>query len=127
MGSQIVNSLIVWIDIPCVDLDRAIAFYSAVLGCTVAKQEGPGFAMGILPHGGPAVGGCLAVLKDTAPSDKGPLIYLNCDGRLESAVAAVGSNGGQVLQPMHAIGPHGFRAIVKDSEGNRIALHSTTA
>ena len=24
-----------------------------------------------------------------------------------------------VLQPMHAIGPHGFRAIAKDSEGNR--------
>jgi hypothetical protein len=53
MGSQIVNSLIVWVDIPCVDLDRAIAFYSAVLGCAVAKQEGPGFAMGILPHGVP--------------------------------------------------------------------------
>jgi predicted enzyme related to lactoylglutathione lyase len=26
---------------------------------------------------------------------------------------------------MHPIGSHGFRAIVKDSEGNRIALHSS--
>jgi predicted enzyme related to lactoylglutathione lyase len=127
MGSQTVNSQIVWVDIPCVDLDRAIAFYSAVLGCTVAKDEGPGFSMGILPHGGAAVGGCLAVLKDTAPSDKGPLIYMNCDGRIDAAIAAAEGHGGVVLQPKHPIGPHGFRAIVKDSEGNRIALHSTTA
>ena len=26
----------------------------------------------------------------------------------------------------HAIGPHGFRALIRDSEGNRIALHSNT-
>jgi predicted enzyme related to lactoylglutathione lyase len=31
-----------------------------------------------------------------------------------------------VLEPTHGIGPHGFRAIVLDSEGNRIALHSST-
>jgi len=29
-----------------------------------------------------------------------------------------------VLQPKHPIGPYGFRAVVLDSEGNRIALHS---
>jgi predicted enzyme related to lactoylglutathione lyase len=26
---------------------------------------------------------------------------------------------------VRSIGPHGFRAVVLDSEGNRIALHST--
>ena len=29
-----------------------------------------------------------------------------------------------VCLPIHPIGPHGFRAIILDSEGNRIALHS---
>ena len=117
-----VKSPVVWFDIPCVDLDRAIGFYSAVLAVEVMKTVGPGFSMGILPHGD--VGGCLAVMGDNAPSERGPLIYLNCDGRLEAAVAAVVPNGGQVLEPKHAIGPHGFRAIIKDSEGNRLALHS---
>ena len=28
------------------------------------------------------------------------------------------------LQPKEAIGPYGFKAVVLDSEGNRIALHS---
>lgn len=112
----------VWFDVPCIELDRAIKFYSAVLGSPVHKEEGPGFSMGILPHGD--VGGCLVVLKDTAPSDRGILIYLNCDGRLDAAIEAVEPNGGKVLTPRHAIGPHGFRAIIKDSEGNRLALHS---
>jgi predicted enzyme related to lactoylglutathione lyase len=52
------------------------------------------------------------------------LLYFNCQGRLDEAVAAVGPNGGKVLQPKHPIGPYGFRAVVLDSEGNRIALHS---
>ncbi len=124
MGAQAVKSQVVWFDVPCRDLDRAIAFYSAVLACKVHKEEAPGFSMGILPHEGSAVGGCLAVMKDTEPSDRGVLIYLNCDGRLDDAVAAVEKCGGSVLEPKHAIGPHGFRAIIKDSEGNRVALHS---
>ena len=117
-----VKSPVVWFDIPCVDLDRAIGFYSAVLAVEVKKEGGPGFSMGILPHSD--VGGCLAVMDDNAPSERGPLIYLNCDGRLDAAVAVVEPNGGRVLQPKHQIGPHGFRAIIKDSEGNRLALHS---
>jgi predicted enzyme related to lactoylglutathione lyase len=52
------------------------------------------------------------------------LVYLNAQGRLDEAVAAVVANGGKVIQPKHPIGPHGFRAIIHDSEGNRIALHS---
>ncbi len=116
---------VVWSDVPCLDLDRAMAFYAAVLDCEVEKQGGGGFFMGVLPHGGAAIGGCLAVLNDTAPSETGVLIYLNCDGRLEDAVSKVEPNGGQVRQPIHVIGPHGRRAIVIDSEGNRVALHSS--
>jgi uncharacterized protein len=113
---------IVWVDIPVVDLDRAIAFYSAVLGNTIRKQEYPGMTIGLLPEG--EVSGCLHVPDGNPPSDHGPLVYLNCAGRLDAAVAAVVPNGGKVLQGKHPIGPYGFRAIILDSEGNRIALHS---
>ena len=57
-------------------------------------------------------------------STGGPLLYLNANGRLDQAVAAAAANGGKVVEPKHQIGPHGYRAIVLDSEGNRIALHS---
>jgi predicted enzyme related to lactoylglutathione lyase len=116
---------IVWVDIPVADLDRAIAFYAALLGQPVTKEGGPGFSLGILPHSDTEVGGCLYVAEDNAPSAQGPLLYLNAEGRLQAAVDAAGSAGGRLLQPPHEIGPHGWRAIVLDSEGNRIALHAS--
>jgi predicted enzyme related to lactoylglutathione lyase len=115
-----------WTDIPVLDLDRSIRFYSAVLGEDVRTEGEHGFVFGLLPHVQDQVSGCLVEEKDNRPSLTGPLIYLNANGRLSAAVAAVTEHGGKVLQPKHAIGPYGFRAIVVDSEGNRIGLHSET-
>ncbi len=115
---------IVWCDIPVLDLDRAVKFYSAVLGQNVKKEEFPGMMIGVLPHSDGEVGGCLFTSSDEKPSDKGLMVYLNANGRLDEALSAVTGNGGKIIQPKHQIGPFGFRAIVLDSEGNRIALHS---
>jgi predicted enzyme related to lactoylglutathione lyase len=115
---------IVWVDIPVLDLDRAIQFYSAVLGSAVTKQEFPGMAIGLLPHGEGEIGGCLYLKDGDCPSRQGPLVYLNVQGRLDQAVAAIEPNSGKVLEPKHQIGPYGFRAIILDSEGNRLALHA---
>jgi predicted enzyme related to lactoylglutathione lyase len=122
------SNRIVWVDIPVLDLERAIAFYSAVLGSPVTKEGAPGFVFGLLPHSGNEVGGCLySPDSNNSPSTVGPLIYLNAEGRLALAVRAVTAQGGQILQAVHQIGPHGFRAIVLDSEGNRVALHAPAA
>jgi predicted enzyme related to lactoylglutathione lyase len=115
---------IVWCDIPITNLDRAIAFYSAVIGAKVEKQSYPGMTFGLFPHSGDSVSGCLTEMADSKPSPDGPMIYLNCEGRLDAAIAAVEAHGGKVLKPKHQIGPYGSRAVVLDSEGNRIALHS---
>jgi predicted enzyme related to lactoylglutathione lyase len=114
---------IVWCDIPVKDLDRAIKFYSAVLGRPVSKETVGEMTFGLLPDAHSGVSGCL-VLGDAQPSAGGPMIYLNCEGRLDAAIAVVEPNAGKILQPKHQIGPHGFRAVVLDSEGNRVALHS---
>ena len=115
---------IVWCDIPVLELDRAVKFYSAVLGQEVKKHEFPGMTIGVLPHGDGEVGGCLFVSAEERPTDKGVMVYLNANGRLDDAIAAVAPNGGKVVQPKHPIGPFGLRAIIIDSEGNRVALHS---
>ena len=119
-----------WTDIPVTNLDRAIKFYSAVLGGEVSKMSEAGFEYGLLPHEEQNSSGCLCVGSDSAgsenkPSQIGPLIYLSVEGRLNDAVRAARTNGGKVLQDKQQIGPHGFRAIIVDSEGNRIALHSS--
>jgi predicted enzyme related to lactoylglutathione lyase len=115
---------IVWCDIPVNDLDRAIKFYTAVLGQPVTKESMHGMTFALLPHVENSVSGCLCMGDGYTPSATGPLIYLNCDQRLDVAIAAAGNNGGKVLEPKHQIGPYGFRSVVLDSEGNRVALHS---
>ena len=115
----------VWVDIPVADLERAIAFYSAVLGCAVTREGAGGFTFAVLEHAGSDVGGCLVPASgEAAPALGGPLVYLDVDGRIADAERAVVAHGGRVLQATHAIGPHGHRAIVVDSEGNRVGLHS---
>lgn len=119
---------ICWTDIPVYNLDRAIAFYSAVLAGPVDTQTIADFKFAVLPHGGSNVSACLSPAdEDNQPSHIGPLVYFSVNGRLDEAVAAVEANGGKLLRPRHPIGPYGYRAIVIDSEGNRIALHSETA
>ena len=121
-----------WTDIPVTNLDRSITFYSAVLGSEVNKISEAGFEYGLLPHEEQNSSGCLCVGSDSAgsnnkPSQSGPLIYLSVEGRLDDAIKATNSKGGKVLEGKHQIGLHGFRAIIVDSEGNRIALHSSKA
>jgi len=116
-----------WTDIPVADLNRATAFYSAVLGAAVTTQKAEtGDEYALLPWTERVVSGCLYVARDNEPSPKGPLVYLSVEGRLDEALRAVPGKGGRVLEGKHQIGPHGFRALVNDSEGNRLALHSMT-
>jgi predicted enzyme related to lactoylglutathione lyase len=124
MGATMPNR-IVWCDIPVTDLDRAISFYSAILGETVMKVEFSNMKLGMLPDSDTDVSGCLYVPSgDNKPATEGPLVYFNCLGRLDAAEAEVETHGGKVLQAKHQIGPYGFRVVALDSEGNRIALHS---
>ena len=114
----------VWLDIPVADLDRARSFYAAVLGVQVHKEKFDATEFCVLDHRD-GNGGCLVHEPGAITSSGGILVYMNVDGRIRDAVVQVERHGGKVLQAVHPIGPHGCRAIVLDSEGNRIALHST--
>ncbi|HXP35600.1 MAG TPA: VOC family protein [Chthoniobacterales bacterium] len=121
-----------WTDIPVTNLDRAIKFYSAVLAKEVRKLSEGRMEYGLLPHEEQNASGCLCIRGDSGgvdntPSANGPLVYLSVEGRLDEAVEAARANGGKVLRARQQIGEHGFRAVVIDSEGNRIALHSKAA
>ncbi len=114
----------VWFDIPVADLDRAARFYRAVLAVGVTKETYGDFSFCVFDHQD-GNGGCL-VLNKAEIAAGGVLLYLNANGRIRDAASKVVPNGGSVIEDTHPIGPHGFRAVVLDSEGNRIALHSET-
>jgi|TARA_B110000305_G_scaffold223785_1_gene268641 predicted enzyme related to lactoylglutathione lyase len=110
-----------WFDIPVTDMERAVGFYTNVLDLSIA-EEFPGVS--VFSHEGDEVAGCLFTSEDAKPSTNGILVYFNVDGRLQEAVDMVEDFGGIIEQGPHEIGTFGQRALIIDSEGNRIALHS---
>src|SRR5437016_5157066 len=114
----------VWFDIPVKDLERAAAFYGAVLAIKIHRQESDGATFCVFDAQG-GNSGCLIRNNEESISNGGILLYLNVEKRIRDAVRQVEKLGGKMIQRIHSIAPHGFRAVVLDSEGNRIALHST--
>ncbi|HTL53764.1 MAG TPA: VOC family protein [Planctomycetota bacterium] len=115
---------IAWVEIPVTNLARAMKFYRAVLGVKVKKTNFPGEKIAILSAGAKLNGGSLCQSKKAKPGKTGPLIYYSVDGRIEAACKAAVKLGGKLLLPPQSAGKYGYRAIILDCEGNRIALHS---
>ena len=114
----------VWVDLGVADLDRAVDFYHKVLDRKPAIETFEQFRFAVFPHEGNDVSGCLVPKDNFQPLTDSTLIYFNVNGRLQNAVDQVEAAGGKVIEQPHSIGPHGSRAIIKDSEGNTVALHS---
>ena len=118
------HNRVVWFDLPVADLARAVTFYRKVLNIDVTVEAFGDIKFAVLAHE-EGNGGCLVVQPENV-GQQGPMMYMNTHGRIQDAQKQVELNGGKVLEPSHPIGPHGYRALVLDSEGNRIALHSET-
>jgi predicted enzyme related to lactoylglutathione lyase len=119
------HNRLVWFDIPVTDVERAATFYRAVLGIEVHVVPMGEGKLGVLEHHD-GNGGCLVHDPESITRQGGILVYLNAAGRIRDAVRQAERLGGRVLEPILGIGEHGFRAVVADSEGNRIGLHSPT-
>jgi len=114
-----------WFEIPAANLERACTFYGSVLGIEVHKQEINGLNMGFLHNGQDGVGGAVVQGEGYVPTEEGALVYLNGGDDLTEPLDRVEGAGGNVVLPKTKISDEvGFMAIIKDSEGNRVALHS---
>lgn len=116
------SNAINWFEIPASDFDRAVAFYSTILGSPLHTGEFMGAPHGFF--GSEEVNGAVIKRADTQPGGNGPVIYLNADGVLDEVVARIEPAGGRVLVPVTSIGEQGALAIFLDTEGNRVGLHS---
>lgn len=122
------NNAINWFEIPATNFERAVAFYSAVLGQELRTGEFLGVPHGFFPADEGGVAGAViapppASGSPAAPSVAGTLIYLNAGFALDAMLARVEPAGGRVETPRTSIGPQGCFAIFIDSEGNRVGLH----
>ncbi|NET73076.1 MAG: VOC family protein [Sphaerospermopsis sp. SIO1G2] len=113
-----------WFEIPALDLDRAMNFYSIILGTEIIRGEFMGQPQGFFPSDPQGVTGAIVTREYETPSNNGTLIYLNAGNDLDGAIARVEPAGGQLVMPKMDLGQFGFAAIIIDTEGNRIGLHS---
>ncbi len=115
-----------WFEIPVKDFNRAMTFYSTVLGEDVTEIPMPDMKYGVLPYDRDknGIGGAIIETSLQKPSTEGTTIYLNGGENLSTPLARVEKAGGKVVMPKTKIGENGFMALFLDTEGNKLALHS---
>ena len=124
-----------WFEIYVQDMGRAKAFYQTVLQTSLEQLRTPpgpdgescgdGMEMWTFPMSeeGRGAAGALIRMEAVPSGGGGTMVYFSCDDcAVEAARAA--ESGGSVHKEKMPIGEHGFIAIVEDTEGNMIGLHS---
>lgn len=116
-----------WFEIYVQDMPRAKKFYETVLGLELTQLDSPEpeIEMQAFPMNMDAGGasGALAKMEGCPSGGMGTLVYFSCmDCATESS--RVEATGGKICKPKMAIGQYGFIALVTDTEGNMIGLHS---
>jgi hypothetical protein len=123
--TKVKKDSLTWFEIPTADLDRATTFYETVMG-TKLRREVFGYPLAMFPASREGVTGALVFAPDRKPGPAGTMVYLNCQGELDAAAGRVKSAGGEVLVPVTAVpGGFGRYALIRDSEGNHVSLHSS--
>ncbi|WP_319500684.1 VOC family protein [uncultured Draconibacterium sp.] len=123
------NNIVSWVEIPVKQMARAINFYETVFSVGLEKNRGREFDMAWFPYseGKYGSGAALVLHKEFyQPSSNGVVVYLSSPAddvnvELERVVDA----GGKILQRKNKISDeYGYLAVILDTEGNRVALHS---
>lgn len=118
---------VVWFEIYVQDMPRAKAFYEAMLGVQLQHLDtlGMDIEMWAFPmqDQGAGAAGALVKMEGCPSGGNSTLVYFSC---VDCAVEAqkADSAGGQIVKEKFSIGPYGFIALVSDTEGNIIGLHS---
>jgi uncharacterized protein len=129
-----INNPVGWFEIYVHDMRRAKAFYETVLGVELARLAPPepgqstpaqdldmwSFPMQQERYGAP---GALVRMAGMEPGGNGVLVYFTCADCAVQAARVPGA-GGKVIKEKFSIGQYGNIALVTDSEGNMIGLHS---
>jgi predicted enzyme related to lactoylglutathione lyase len=122
-GAKVIN----WFEIPVNDFQRAKNFYETIFDISMAERDMGDAKMGFFPNFGNVAhtGGAICKGAGYLVCHKGPKIYLNANPDMLKILDRVYSAGGEVLVPREEITPEiGYMAVIKDTEGNHIYLHS---
>ncbi|PID49449.1 MAG: lactoylglutathione lyase [Proteobacteria bacterium] len=114
-----------WFEIYVQDMQRARTFYEKVLEIELSKIPSDDLEMWGFPmiDNAYGAGGALAKMEACPSGGGGTLVYLFCQDCGAAAVRAQ-ENGGRIFKDKFSIGKEGFIALIVDTEGNIVGLHS---
>lgn len=123
------NNPVAWFEIYVEDMDRAKAFYESMLNVKLEKLETTEIDMQInmwsfpMDMAAPGAAGALVHIDNFSSGANSVLIYFSCEDCAVEAERAAKA-GGNIEKPKMSIGEYGHIALVTDTEGNMIGLHS---
>ena len=114
-----------WFEIYVQDMERAKAFYEAVLSTSFSRINSPSIEMWGFPSTmeNPGTSGSLVKMPGFPSGGNSTLVYFSCEdcavegGRVVTA-------GGRIQRDKTPIGQYGFIVLAYDTEGNMFGLHS---
>ena len=121
------SNSIKWFEIPVIDFDRARHFYQVIFSMHMETSDMMGMQMAMFPNisANGKASGALVKSEFHVPSMDGVIIYLNGNPDLNAVLEKLPQVGGEILMPKTPISEEiGYMAFFRDSEGNRIGLHS---
>jgi predicted enzyme related to lactoylglutathione lyase len=119
------NNPVNWFEIYVQDMDRAKRFYETVFQTKLEKLNSKEIEMWGFPMNmnGFGASGSLVKMEGVLSGGNSTMVYFSCaDCAVEAA--RVAASGGSIFKEKRSIGQYGFIALVFDTEGNRIGLHS---
>lgn len=119
------NNPVSWFEIYVENMERAKAFYESVFGVELTKLEGTEYEMWAFPMYPESLGapGALIKIPGYSSGANSTVVYFHCDD-CSAEVEKAGKAGGKVEMEKKSVGQYGFIALVVDTEGNIIGLHS---
>ena len=114
-----------WFEIYVQDMKRAKRFYEKTFAVKLQALPSPIIEMQAFPMGQklPGSAGALVRLEGKDSGGGGTIVYFSCANCAVEARRAK-KNGGEIFKKKFSIGEYGFIALVVDTEGNMIGLHS---
>lgn len=119
-----------WFEIYVSDFNRAKRFYTDVFKVVLtdlpnSSENHPEMEYATFPsdENGWGTSGALVRMDMAKPGVGGTMVYF-ATREINEELGRVEAAGGKVIRPKQNIGDYGFMALVEDSEGNMIGLHS---
>jgi uncharacterized protein len=124
------KNVVNWFEIYTSDFNRAKKFYTEVFKCELTdlpmgSDNHPEMQYATFPGDANAwgVSGALVKMDVAKPGVGGTLVYFSTE-EITAELGRVEAAGGKIFRQKQDIGEFGFIALIEDTEGNMIGLHS---